>query len=66
MVLADPYLGTVMRFAAGILAGSLLAVTFHRRRLYSTFGVWWDAEGLLLWIIGLFLFFALVFSQYGE
>ncbi len=65
MVLADLPLTFLMGFASGILAGSLLAVSFYRRRLYSTFGVWWDAEGLLVWIIGLFLLFALVFSQYG-
>lgn len=55
-----------MRFAAGILAGSLLAVSFYRRRLYPAFGVWWDIEGLLLWMIGVFLLFALLLSQYRE
>jgi len=55
---------TFMRFAAGILAGSLLAVSFYRHRLYSNFGVWWDTEGLLVWIIGLFVLFTLVVSQY--
>jgi hypothetical protein len=44
-----------MSFATGILAGSLLAVSLYRRRLYSSFVAWWDIEGLLLWLIGMFM-----------
>jgi len=40
-------------FSLGVIITVAVAVSILRRPIYPTFGKWWDAEGLGVWIIAL-------------
>ncbi len=38
-------------FLAGAVFATALTVSFFRRKEYSSFGAWWDAEGIGIWLL---------------
>jgi len=39
------------KFWIGLVLASAIAATIVRRKDYPTFGKWWDAEGIVIWIV---------------
>jgi hypothetical protein len=48
-------ISTRAAFVSGAIFSAAVVVSVFRRRQYNSFSDWWDAEGIVIWILAAML-----------